>query len=147
MTNPFGFDVLKGILHRQLAPLPDHRQKGPNTQYAIQDAALGPLAAFSPNHPRFWSISVGCNTPKGTITPRPCWASSRFPVTIRSARCSIRSRRAISMRCLWRSLRAWNSAACWHTFGSLATNCWWRWMVPTTSRRRPFIAPTVSPVN
>ena len=38
MPNPLGFDVLKDILHRQTAALPDSRHKGPNTQYAIQDA-------------------------------------------------------------------------------------------------------------
>jgi hypothetical protein len=41
MPNPLGFDVLKGILHRRIAPLPDYRQKGPNTRYTIPDAALG----------------------------------------------------------------------------------------------------------
>ena len=46
MTNPLGFDALKGILHRQIAHLPDHRNKGPNTRYAIQDAALGALGIF-----------------------------------------------------------------------------------------------------
>lgn len=46
MTTPFGFDVLKGILHRQTAQLPDHRQEGPNTRYAIQDAALGAFGLF-----------------------------------------------------------------------------------------------------
>jgi hypothetical protein len=46
MTNPLGFDALKGILHRQIAHLPDHRNKGPNTRYAIQDAALGAFGIF-----------------------------------------------------------------------------------------------------
>jgi hypothetical protein len=46
MTNPLGFDALKGILHRQIAHLPDHRNKGPNTRYAIQDAALGAFGLF-----------------------------------------------------------------------------------------------------
>jgi hypothetical protein len=40
MTTPLGFDALKGILHRCIAHLPDHRQASPNTQYAIPDAAL-----------------------------------------------------------------------------------------------------------
>jgi hypothetical protein len=39
MTNPLGFDVLKGILQRQIASLPDPRHKGPNTRYTIPDAA------------------------------------------------------------------------------------------------------------
>ena len=46
MTNPLGFDVLKDILHRQIASLPDPRHKGPNTQYTIQDAALGAFGIF-----------------------------------------------------------------------------------------------------
>src|SRR5215831_18473558 len=53
MTNPLGFDVLKDILHRQIAPLPDHRQKGPNTRYAIQDAALGAFGIFFTQSPSF----------------------------------------------------------------------------------------------
>ena len=53
MTNPLSFDVLKGILHRQIAPLPDHRQKGPNTRYAIQDAALGAFGIFFTQSPSF----------------------------------------------------------------------------------------------
>jgi hypothetical protein len=46
MTNPLGFDALKGILHRQIAHLPAHRNKGPNIRYAIQDAALGAFGIF-----------------------------------------------------------------------------------------------------
>jgi hypothetical protein len=46
MTNPVGFEALKGILHGQIAHLPDHRNKGPNTRYAIQDAALGAFGIF-----------------------------------------------------------------------------------------------------
>jgi hypothetical protein len=46
MTNPLGFDVLKGILHRRIALLPDHRPQGPNTRYAIHDIALGAFGIF-----------------------------------------------------------------------------------------------------
>jgi hypothetical protein len=46
MTHPLGFEALKGILHRRIAQLPDHRNKGPNTRYAIQDAALGAFGIF-----------------------------------------------------------------------------------------------------
>jgi hypothetical protein len=53
MTPPLGFDVLKGILHRRIAQLPDHRKKGPNTQYAIQDAALGAFGIFFTQSPSF----------------------------------------------------------------------------------------------
>ena len=46
MTNPLDFDALQGILHQRIAQLPDHRTKGPNTRYAIQDAALGAFGLF-----------------------------------------------------------------------------------------------------
>src|SRR5437667_6218852 len=53
MTTPLGFDVLKGILHRRTAQLPDHRKEGPNTRYAIQDAALGAFGIFFTQSPSF----------------------------------------------------------------------------------------------
>ena len=53
MTTPLGFDVLKDILHRRTAQLPDHRQEGPNTRYAIQDAALGAFGIFFTQSPSF----------------------------------------------------------------------------------------------
>src|SRR5882672_5121670 len=53
MTTPFGFDVLKSILHHRTAQLPDHRQEGPNTRYAIQDAALGAFGIFFTQSPSF----------------------------------------------------------------------------------------------
>ena len=40
-------------MHRRIAPLPDHRKKGPNTRYAIQDAALGALGIFFTQSPSF----------------------------------------------------------------------------------------------
>ena len=46
MPHPLGFETLKGILHRRIAQFPDHRTKGPNTRYAIQDAALGAFGIF-----------------------------------------------------------------------------------------------------
>ena len=46
MTHPLGFDALKDILYQQIAQLPDHRKQGPNTQYAIHDAALGAFGIF-----------------------------------------------------------------------------------------------------
>ena len=46
MPHPLGFEALKGILHRRIAQLPDHRTKGPNTRYAIHDAALGAFGIF-----------------------------------------------------------------------------------------------------
>ena len=46
MPHPLDFDALKGILHRYTAQLPDYRKAGPNTRYAIQDAALGAFGIF-----------------------------------------------------------------------------------------------------
>ena len=46
MTHPLGFEALKDILHHRIAHLPDHRKQGPNTQYAIHDAALGAFGIF-----------------------------------------------------------------------------------------------------
>jgi len=53
MTHPLDFDALKGILHRQTAQLPDHRKEGPNTRYAIQEAALGAFGIFFTQSPSF----------------------------------------------------------------------------------------------
>ena len=53
MTTPLGFDALKGILHRRIAHLPDHRKESPNTQYAIHDAALGAFGIFFTQSPSF----------------------------------------------------------------------------------------------
>src|SRR5438477_8805090 len=46
MTPPLSFDTLQSILHQRLEQLPDHRKQGPNTQYAIHDAALGAFGIF-----------------------------------------------------------------------------------------------------
>src|SRR5262245_3616256 len=51
MAPPLGFDALKSILYRQIDPLPDHRQAGPNTRYRIQDAALGAFGIFFTQSP------------------------------------------------------------------------------------------------
>jgi hypothetical protein len=53
MTSPLDFDALKDILHRRTAQLPDHRKEGPNTRYAIQDAALGAFGIFFTQAPSF----------------------------------------------------------------------------------------------
>ena len=53
MLTPLGFDVLKDILHRRIAQLPDYRKAGPNTRYAIQDAALGAFGIFFTQSPSF----------------------------------------------------------------------------------------------
>jgi len=53
MQTPLGFEVLKDILHRRTAQLPDHRTESPNTRYAIHDAALGALGIFFTQSPSF----------------------------------------------------------------------------------------------
>jgi hypothetical protein len=53
MTNPLIFDDLQEILHRHIEPLPDYRQKGPNTRYRIQDGALGAFGIFFTQSPSF----------------------------------------------------------------------------------------------
>jgi hypothetical protein len=53
MPTPLGFDVLKDILHRRTAQLPDHRKESPNTRYAIHDAALGAFGIFFTQSPSF----------------------------------------------------------------------------------------------
>src|SRR5215471_11781630 len=65
MPHPLGFDVLKGILHRRIASLPDYRQKGPNTQYAIQDAALGAFGIFFTQSPSFLEYQRQLQQTKG----------------------------------------------------------------------------------
>jgi hypothetical protein len=47
------FDALKGILHRRINQLPDHRKPGPNTRYSIKDAALGAFGIFFTQSPSF----------------------------------------------------------------------------------------------
>ena len=53
MIAPLGFDALKDTLHRQIAQLPDQRIQGPNTRYAIRDAALGAFGIFFTQSPSF----------------------------------------------------------------------------------------------
>ena len=52
MTATLAFDHLVTRLHRQWAALPDYRT-GQNTQYTINDAALGALAVFLTQSPSF----------------------------------------------------------------------------------------------
>jgi hypothetical protein len=53
MLPPLDFDGLKGIFHRQIAHLPEHRQAGPNTRYALQDAVVGAFGIFFTQSPSF----------------------------------------------------------------------------------------------
>jgi len=65
MTTPLGFDVLKGILHRRTAHLPDHRKEGPNTRYPIQAAALGAFGIFFTQSPSFLAYQRRLQHTKG----------------------------------------------------------------------------------
>ena len=65
MTNPLSFDDLQGIMHRHIDPLPDHRKKGPNTQYRIQDAALGAFGIFFTQSPSFLDYQRTLQQTKG----------------------------------------------------------------------------------
>jgi hypothetical protein len=65
MTTPLGFEALKGILHRRLAHLPDHRKASPNTQYTIHDAALGAFGIFFTQSPSFLEYQRRLQQTKG----------------------------------------------------------------------------------
>jgi hypothetical protein len=65
MATPLGFDDLKGILHRRIAALPDHRKPGPNTRYRIQDAALGAFGVFFTQSPSFLEYQRHLQQTKG----------------------------------------------------------------------------------
>lgn len=79
MTNPLGFDVLKGILHRRIAPLPDHRHKGPNTRYAIQDAAVGAFGIFFTQSPSFLEYQRRLQQTKGHKTVQTLLGVEQIP--------------------------------------------------------------------
>ena len=80
MTAPLDFDVLKSILHRRIAQLPDYRKAGPNTRYAIQDAALGAFGIFFTQSPSFLEYQRRLHHTKGhnnahtlfDVTQIPC---------------------------------------------------------------------------
>jgi hypothetical protein len=52
MTTPITFDAMRSILTQRMTQLPDHR-KGSNTQYSIQEAALGAFGIFFMQSPSF----------------------------------------------------------------------------------------------
>ena len=80
MIPALGFDVLKDILHRRIAQLPDSRKEGPNTRYAIQDAALGAFGIFFTQSPSFLEYQRRLQHTKGhnnahtlfDVAPIPC---------------------------------------------------------------------------
>src|SRR5262245_26944786 len=65
MTNPLSFDALQAILHRHIEPLPDYRNKAPNTRYRIPDAALGAFGIFFTQAPSFLEYQRRLQQTKG----------------------------------------------------------------------------------
>ena len=79
MTPPLGFDALKGILHRRIAHLPDHRKQGPNTRYAIQDAALGAFGIFFTQSASFLEYQRRLQQTKGHNNAQTLLRVERIP--------------------------------------------------------------------
>ncbi len=98
MTNPLGFDALKDILHRRIAQLPDHRHKGPNTRYAIQDAALGAFGIFFTQSPSFLEYQRRLQHTKGHNNAHTLLGVEQIPCD-NQVRNAARSARAKPPRC------------------------------------------------
>ena len=79
MTHPLGFDALKGILHRRIAHLPDHRKESPNTRYAIQDAALGAFGIFFTQSPSFLEYQRRLQHTKGHNNAQTLFGVEQIP--------------------------------------------------------------------
>ena len=79
MQTPLGFEVLKDILHRQTAQLPDHRQESPNTRYAIQDAALGAFGIFFTQSPSFLEYQRRLQHTKGHNNVQTLFGVEQMP--------------------------------------------------------------------
>src|SRR5205823_8180189 len=62
---------------------PTIAKKGQTPVTASRMPPWAPLASFSPNRRRFWSINAISNKPRDKIMLGPCLAFRRFPVTIR----------------------------------------------------------------
>jgi hypothetical protein len=79
MPHPLGFEALKGILHRRIAQLPDHRTKGPNTRYAIQDAALGAFGIFFTQSASFLEYQRQLQQTKGHTNAHTLLGAEQIP--------------------------------------------------------------------
>jgi hypothetical protein len=79
MQTPLGFEVLKDILHRWTAQLPDHRQESPNTRYAIQDAALGAFGIFFTQSPSFLEYQRRLQHTKGHNNAQTLFGVEQMP--------------------------------------------------------------------
>ena len=112
MTNALGFDALKGILHRRIHQLPDHRKPGPNTRYTIKDAALGAFGVFYTQSPSFLEYQHHLQQAKGQNNACTLFGVEQIPCNNQVRTCSIRSCQVTSMGCILRSLRALSNTAC-----------------------------------
>ena len=79
MTNPLCFDDLQDIIHRHIDPLPDSRKKGPNTQYRIQDAALGAFGIFFTQSPSFLDYQRTLQQTKGQNNVHTLFGVEQIP--------------------------------------------------------------------
>jgi hypothetical protein len=79
MQTPLGFEVLKDLLHRQTAQLPDHRKESPNTRYAIQDAALGAFGIFFTQSPSFLEYQRRLQHTKGHNNAQTLFGVEQIP--------------------------------------------------------------------
>jgi hypothetical protein len=79
MSSPFGFDVLKDILHRQIAHLPDHRTASPNTRYTIHDAVLGAFGIFFTQSPSFLEYQRQLQHTKGHNNAQTLFDVAQIP--------------------------------------------------------------------
>ena len=85
MGTPCGFDALKGLLHRWIALLPDHRKPGPTTRDRIQDAAWGACGIFCTPSPSFLEYQRPLPQTQGQnnawtlfgVEPMPCHKQRR----------------------------------------------------------------------
>jgi hypothetical protein len=78
MTTPITFDALRSILTQRMAQLPDYR-KGSNTQYSIQDAALGAFGIFFMQSPSFLEYQRHLQQTKGQNNACTLFGVERIP--------------------------------------------------------------------
>jgi len=134
-------------LHQRIAPWPDQRPKGPNTRYALQEAAWGALGLFCTQSPSFLAYQRRRQHTQGHKTVQPLWGGEQMP-------CDQQSRtlldplappyleavfgevcEALEQPRLLAPLRGRGAQRLVPSMG------------PTTFRPQLCIAPTVSPVN
>ena len=81
MSRALSFDKLVSMVHDRLEQLPDHRQGGNNTTYAIKDAALGALAVFFTQSPSFLAYQKQMEENKGQSNATTLFGIERTPST------------------------------------------------------------------